>query len=153
MFKFKACSAVDVYVFTVKYYVIYRETCFLYCHECAMSNWTLDLWTLWCSTSEPQRLYCEQGLLLTSYLTCILHTARISNVDIIVFLNRMRKMVSSTLSKEIKKDVFCLTMVFLYFCNVSLFIKFTFFNLLFLLSVIQRGNDRCLFMCVFLVIL
>ena len=57
------------------------------------------------------------------------------------FLNRIRKMVRSTLSKEIKKDVFCLIMVFLYFCNVSLFIKFTFLNLLFLLSVIQRGND------------
>ena len=69
------------------------------------------------------------------------------------FLNRIRKMVSSTLSKEIEKDVFCLTMVFLYFCNASLFIKFTFFNLVFFLAVIQRGNDRCLFMCVFLVIL
>ena len=43
---------------------------------------------VWCSTSEPQRLYGEWGLLQSS-VTLVLHTARISNVVSIMFVNRI----------------------------------------------------------------
>ena len=36
------------------------------------------------------------------------NTVRISNVDSVMFVNRIREMVSFELGKEIKKDVFCL---------------------------------------------
>ena len=39
--------------------------------------------TIWCSTTEPQRLYSEQGPLwsrIYSYTTLVLYTARIGNV-------------------------------------------------------------------------
>ena len=36
------------------------------------------------------------------------NTVRISNVDSVVFVNRIREMVSFELGKEIKKDVFLL---------------------------------------------
>ena len=36
------------------------------------------------------------------------NTVRTSNVDSVVFVNRIREMVSFELGKEIKKDVFCL---------------------------------------------
>ena len=39
-------------------------------------------------------------------MTHVLHTARISYVDSVVFVNRIKKMVSFELSKEIEKDVF-----------------------------------------------
>ena len=38
--------------------------------------------------------------------TCILHNARISSVDSIMFVNRIRKMLSFEFSKEIEKDIF-----------------------------------------------
>ena len=38
----------------------------------------------------------------------VLHTARISNVDSVKFVNRIIEMVSFELGKEIEKDVFCL---------------------------------------------
>ena len=38
----------------------------------------------------------------------VLHTARISNVDCVMFVNRIRGMVSFELGKEIGKDVFFL---------------------------------------------
>ena len=41
--------------------------------------------TLWCSTTEPQRLYGEKGPLQSSYMTHILHTAKISKVNIVMF--------------------------------------------------------------------
>ena len=44
------------------------------------------------------------------YLTPVLNTTRISNVDSIMFVNRIREIVSFELSKETKKDVFCLVM-------------------------------------------
>ena len=44
------------------------------------------------------------------YLTPFLNTTRISNVDSIMFVNRIREIVSFELSKETKKDVFCLVM-------------------------------------------
>ena len=36
------------------------------------------------------------------------NTVRTSNVDSVVFVNRIREMVSFELGEEIKKDVFCL---------------------------------------------
>ena len=36
------------------------------------------------------------------------NTVRISNVDSVMFVNRIRDIVSFELGKEIKKDVFCL---------------------------------------------
>ena len=39
------------------------------------------------------------------HMTHVLHTARISDVDSSMFVNRIREMVSSELSKEIQKDV------------------------------------------------
>ena len=56
---------------------------------------------LQCSTTEPQRLYGEQGPLKSSCMTQILHTAKISNVDSIMFEKRMRKFVSFEFGKEI----------------------------------------------------
>ena len=38
-------------------------------------------------------------------MTRVLHTARISDVDSSMFVNRIRKMVSFELGKEIRKDV------------------------------------------------
>ena len=40
------------------------------------------------------------------HMTRVLHAARISNVDSVTFVNRIREMVSSELGKEIEKDVF-----------------------------------------------
>ena len=42
------------------------------------------------------------------YMTCVLHTVRISNVDIVTFVNKISEMVSFELGKEIEKVVFCL---------------------------------------------
>ena len=44
------------------------------------------------------------------HLTPVLNTTRISNVDSIMFVNRIREIVSFELSKETEKDVFCLSM-------------------------------------------
>ena len=40
------------------------------------------------------------------HMTRFLYTARISNVDSVMFVNRTREMVSFELGKEIEKDVF-----------------------------------------------
>ena len=40
------------------------------------------------------------------HMTRVLRTARISNVDSLMFVNRLRKMVSFELGKEIVKDIF-----------------------------------------------
>ena len=40
-----------------------------------------------CFTTESQRLYGERGPLQTSCMTCIFHTARISDVDCAMFVN------------------------------------------------------------------
>ena len=48
-----------------------------------------------CSTAEPQRLYGERG-----HITRVLHTARISNVDSVTFVNRIREIVSFELGKK-----------------------------------------------------
>ena len=39
-----------------------------------------------CSTTEPQRLYGEQGPLRSLYMICVLHTATISSIDSVFFL-------------------------------------------------------------------
>ena len=53
-----------------------------------------------CSTTEPQRHYGEQGLYKVP-MTLILHNARISQVDVdsVMFVNRIREVVSFELSK------------------------------------------------------
>ena len=38
-----------------------------------------------CFTTEPQRLYGKQFPSRSSYMTCVLHTARISNVVSVMF--------------------------------------------------------------------
>ena len=40
------------------------------------------------------------------HMTRVLHTARISNVDSVKFIDRLREMVSFVLGKEIEKDAF-----------------------------------------------
>ena len=40
------------------------------------------------------------------HMTRVLHTARISNVDSVMFIDRLREMVSFVLGKEIEKDAF-----------------------------------------------
>ena len=61
-----------------------------------------------CSTTEPQRLYGEQGPLRSLYMICVLHTATISSIDSVFFcfVNWIREMVSFKLGEEIEKDVF-----------------------------------------------
>ena len=39
-------------------------------------------------------------------MTRVLHTVRISNVDSVMFVNRLREIVSFELGNEIEKDVF-----------------------------------------------
>ena len=39
-------------------------------------------------------------------MTRVMHTARISNVDSVIFIDRLREMVSFVLGKEIEKDAF-----------------------------------------------
>ena len=42
------------------------------------------------------------------HMTRVLHTARISNVDSVMFVNRIREMASFELGKEMEKDdIFC----------------------------------------------
>ena len=40
------------------------------------------------------------------HMTRVLHTARISNVDSVMFIDRLREMVSFVFGKEIEKDAF-----------------------------------------------
>ena len=40
---------------------------------------------LQCSTTEPQRLYGEQGPLQNLYMTHVLHTTRISYISSVMF--------------------------------------------------------------------
>ena len=43
------------------------------------------------------------------HMTCILHIAKISNVDSVMFVNRIREMVSFEHCKEIEKNVFVMS--------------------------------------------
>ena len=40
------------------------------------------------------------------HMTCFQHTARISNVNSVKFVNRMKEMISFEFGKEMEKDVF-----------------------------------------------
>ena len=40
------------------------------------------------------------------HMTRVLHTTRISNVDSVMFIDRLREMVSFVFGKEIEKDAF-----------------------------------------------
>ena len=66
-----------------------------------MRNRTSDLriFTLRCSTTEPQILYGERGLLRSSYDT---RPTKISNVDSVIFVYRMKEMVSLELGKAVE---------------------------------------------------
>ena len=61
--------------------------------------------TLQCSTAELQRLNGERVYYKVLKIH-VLHTARISNVGSVMFVNKIREMVSFELGKEIGKDVF-----------------------------------------------
>ena len=58
-------------------------------------------------------------------MTRVLHTARISNVDSVMFVNRLREMVSFELGKEIEKDVFRLVIS----CRYHLLLQFPVFKI------------------------
>ena len=63
--------------------------------------------------SNAPKLSQQDSVVSKAYLedmTHILHTARISNVHSIMFVNRLTEMVSFELSEEIEKDVLCLVM-------------------------------------------
>ena len=69
-----------------------------------------------CSTTESETLRCK--IYYEVYITRFLHTARTSNVDSVIFVNRIREMVSFELGKEIEENalrlvtsVTCLLMV------------------------------------------
>ena len=75
-----------------------------------MRNQTSDLQIL---QSNAPKLSQQDSVVSKAYLedmTHILHTARISNVHSIMFVNRLTEMVSFELSEEIEKDVLCLVM-------------------------------------------
>ena len=75
-----------------------------------MRNQTSDLQIL---QSNAPKLSQQDSVVSKAYLedmTHILHTARISNVHSIMFVNRLTEMVSFELSEEIEKDVLCLAM-------------------------------------------
>ena len=69
-------------------------------------------------TTEPQRLYAERGLLQSSY-DMLQHTARISNVNSVKFVNRIKERISFEVGKEMEKDVFVLSQVWVNEENVS----------------------------------
>ena len=63
--------------------------------------------------SNAPKLSQQDSVVSKAYLedmTHILHTARISNVHSIMFVNRLTEIVSFELSEEIEKDVLCLVM-------------------------------------------
>ena len=75
-----------------------------------MRNQTSDLQIL---QSNAPTLSQQDSVVSKAYLedmTHILHTARISNVHSIMFVNRLTEMVSFEHSEEIVKDVLCLVM-------------------------------------------
>ena len=79
------------------------------CHKCGSPHEESNLRPLdsafLCSTTEPQRLYGERGLLRSSH-DMHPNTARISNFDSIMFVIRLKEMVSFEFSMETEKDVF-----------------------------------------------
>ena len=74
-----------------------------------MRNWTSDLRI---PRSDALQLSLRDSTVSEVYyevhMTRVLHTARISNVDSVMFVNKIREMVSFELGKEIEKDdIFC----------------------------------------------
>ena len=75
--------------------------------------------TLPYSETEPQRHYGERGPLWSSCMTPILHTVRISDVDSVIFVNRIREVVGFELPERFvssfhecgtkKKVFFCIS--------------------------------------------
>ena len=69
-----------------------RERCFSSSYECErkkkfwvpIRNRSSDL-VLWCSTTEPQKLYGELSPLRSSYMIRVLHTARVSRAQNLLF--------------------------------------------------------------------
>ena len=91
---------------TLQRQVNVKKDVFSFCNERGIkknsdSPWGIEPQTfgfvLRCSTTEPQRLFSERGLLQR---TRVLHTARISNVDSVVFLIEIVEMVSFELGEE-----------------------------------------------------
>ena len=71
------------------------------------SPWGIKTQTFRCCTLllyhwSTETLWCQRGPVQSSYMTHILHTARISNVNGVMFV----KMGSFELDKEIEKDFF-----------------------------------------------
>ena len=58
------------------------------------------------SSTEPQRMVSE--VYYKVHMTCFQHTARISNVNSVEFVNRIKETISFEVGKEMEKDVFCL---------------------------------------------
>ena len=60
------------------------------------------------SSTEPQRMVSE--VYYKVHMTCFQHTARISNVNSVKFVNRriIKETISFEFGKEMEKDVFCL---------------------------------------------
>ena len=54
-------------------------------------NFRFSDFALRCSTTVLKRLYSEQGSLRSSYMTHVLHTARISNVDSVMFVKKSKE--------------------------------------------------------------
>ena len=92
-----------------------KDVFFLSCHErgtkkkfwVTMRNQTSDLWILHSNAlplshtdSMVNKVYYEV------HMTCVLHTARISNVDCVMFVDRNQRDDKFELSKEIEKDFF-----------------------------------------------
>ena len=74
-----------------------------------MRNRTSDLWILHTDAlSLSHRDSMVSEVYYEVHLTRVLHTARISNVDSVMFVNRIREMASFELGNEIEKgDIFC----------------------------------------------
>ena len=58
-----------------------------------------------------------------SYLTRALHTARISNVESVLYVNRMREVVNFMLGSEIENDALCIVTSVVQSCYFSRVIK------------------------------
>ena len=72
-----------------------------------MRNWTSDLQIL-CSISVPlsHRDSMVGEVYYKVHMTCFQHTARISNVNSVKFVNRIKETISFEFGKEMEKDVF-----------------------------------------------
>ena len=58
------------------------------------------------STPTPYPLPLCTGSSIGPHVTCILHTARINNVQRVLHVNTIRKIVNTKFGSEMEKDVF-----------------------------------------------